>query len=333
MVVLGHTITQVFDLREYQYGSLLDRLIVLFNMPLFTILAGYCGYTVLFKLSTFKDIVLYFRKQFLRLILPTWTVGILFAIIGRFDFAKLIQEAAMGFGYWYLAMLFYICCLSAIIKFIINNIIKNSNANITFIAFCLSLSLFFLVRWLWIGEMIPFFMIGLILRKYYILERVIITPKRAFFITAITAVVYSLCEKTSFLEINMQTFYNRYFYDFISSGTLWVWLLRVVLATFMSISVIALFKLFERGYKFLTTCGEYSLSIYLFSNLFFAVFAFKPIHAIIVSSSFYQLIRSTEIFCWLGALTTFIVISLSSYYITILCKKKRVTRFLFMGKY
>ena len=54
-VVLGHTISSVVSLRGDKLGLSLEHLIVVFDMPLFTIISGYCAVNSMKRINNFKE--------------------------------------------------------------------------------------------------------------------------------------------------------------------------------------------------------------------------------------------------------------------------------------
>ena len=74
-VVLGHVISQYFSKQGNTSLNIIDEIIVLFNMPLFMIISGYCGISSMEKISHLRDWLIYVWHIWQRILLPTVAIG------------------------------------------------------------------------------------------------------------------------------------------------------------------------------------------------------------------------------------------------------------------
>lgn len=83
-----------------------------FIMPMFVIIAGYCGHKSLSKISTLKDLFDYNFKNFKRLYVPSVSVATVMWLLKFEHFSSL--GSIMG-GFWFLTMLFVVMALTSVV--------------------------------------------------------------------------------------------------------------------------------------------------------------------------------------------------------------------------
>lgn len=131
-----------------------------FNMPLFMILSGYACYHSLFRDKTIREWGIYIKKNFMRIMIPC-------IFVSAWSLPWTHDKLFFLHGYWFLQCLFSILLASAFIE-ICSAVLKIKNT-FWLTAIVLNIAMLFVTRNN-ISEMTSYFTIGLILRRYDVLN-------------------------------------------------------------------------------------------------------------------------------------------------------------------
>lgn len=138
-----------------------------FNMPLFMILSGYACYPSLFKEKTIREWLNYIKKNFVRIMVPCIFVSAC-ALPWTHDKLFFLH------GFWFLQCLFCILLSFALVA-IVGRIGKK---NLFWLPIIFVIASMLLVKRNNLSEMTPYFVMGLILRRYDVLNRLFNKPKK-----------------------------------------------------------------------------------------------------------------------------------------------------------
>lgn len=176
MVVAGHII--IFCMLNYD--NIFVKHIVLINMPLFFFLNG----LVIKKISTgWSERVNAIKKRAVTLIMPFFAWGVLITIFRGATYGEFLSSY-FKFGYWYLPVLFQLCLINYLCDVIVNHIPKKNILIETIILFALawvflrSCTRFIptdincLVDYYQIIEYLPYFFLGILVRRFSIGENI-----------------------------------------------------------------------------------------------------------------------------------------------------------------
>ncbi len=288
LVVIGH-ITSGLRMPDRQWFV---YLYVGFNMPLFVMLSSYMGYASLARVTSIADLFKYLQKITLRLAFPSLLVYnvveiatnllhygnasthaiiivcvilLLYVLMNKCNkvayASLLLLPMALDTNYWFIGMLIREMILFMLIYWLVNRFQKK------FLWWFLSaIALAVAFKFNFGGytvEFLPYFALGLLLRKYDVINTLL--SKSAyllcvFFFIAVVLYIY--------------LFKDLYFYDnqlgvLKDAGRIWIWPLRLLCGTSWSMLFILLFARYSKRYTLISACGTLTMGIYLFQQPIF----------------------------------------------------------------
>ena len=230
-----------------------------FNMPLFMILSGYACYHSLFRDKTIREWGLYIKKNFMRIMIPC-------IFVSAWSLPWTHDKLFFLHGYWFLQCLFSILLASALIE--IGCAVLKIKETFWLIAIMLNIAMLFVTRNN-LSEMTSYFTIGLILRRYDVLNILFRLPLT----TRIVGVVWGWIILWSVLYgLFYKSFYLFPFIKLVSLGDVHIFILRHIQGVVMAVSVIILMELISKEYnKFSywgsTTLGMYLIHVFIVDNI------------------------------------------------------------------
>lgn len=300
----------------------------LFNMPLFTIISGYCGLGSLKRITNLKDLVKYNFRNFKRIYLPALSMGsLIFTIEYILGYKPSIHIIVNE--YWFLTMLFVIMIVLSFLWLLSSSMIQ-SNVMLLFIPLAFIILIF--IEPARIGEMIPFFLVGLLLKQTDVVNRLLSRKWIALTVVFITVVLLSILEVTGLIRNTLSSFYNYNFNHFLHSGTLHFWVLRTFLSVLMCLSFISVIYHLSKSYTLFSWIGSQSLSLYLFSCIPLIIWEKRDSSPMIISNNLYNIISSNEILMYISNTITFAITMIFCLFLALYLGKWKYTRFLFLGK-
>lgn len=328
-VVFFHN-SQLLDFSGDAVMQMLQQFTASFIMPMFVLLSGYCGHKSITIIANVKDLFKYNFKNFKRLYVPSVSVAFVLSLLQFEHFSTL--SSVIG-GFWFLTMLFAEMALISLIWYVLylfpifrkNNLVK-----------CLTPIVMFLtviwIRPLHIGEMMPFFLLGLILKEFNIIEsrfaRPIVFISMSVFAICLFAVLY----RTGMLGNELGTFYKFTFPYFLSQGTVYYWLLRVLLSSSICMAIIALFYRYSKKYTWFSSLGKMTLSIYMFSTIPLFFFQKEAIAAWYKQTAVYDFICSSSFTLYIANTLSFVLTIAFCVLLTRLLSRWKITRIIFLGE-
>lgn len=325
-VVLSHTMSQIINMRNDPSGLLCEHIIVMFDMPLFTILAGFCGFPSLLRIENARILIAYIFKQWKRLMLPAGFLCLLYnCCIGGLleNQIRLIVNFFYPGIFWYLIMLFGVCSFIGVCSYLGSKIGKY---RLTLI--CLASLLVLPIRFLHIGEMMPYFIVGMLLRKYDILNKVRVNT--VYIISIPICIVLILFYDNNYHIFN--NFYNVKFIDYIHSNGVHFWVIRFIICSILSIFIILICKLYNKTIPFLTKTGCITLPLFTFSSLFFVSFKIPVVNNYITNSDLYAWAISSYSHRVISVFVIFSLITLISELLILVADRYKISRLLLIGK-
>ena len=280
-----------------------------FNMPLFMILSGYACYHSLFRDKTIREWGLYIKKNFMRIMIPC-------IFVSAWSLPWTHDKLFFLHGYWFLQCLFSILLASALIE--IGCAVLKIKKTFWLIAIILNIAMLFVTRNN-LSEMTSYFTIGLILRRYDVLNILFRLPLTTRIVGVVGVILWSVL-----YGLFYKSFYLFPFIKLVSLGDVHIFILRHIQGVVMAVSVIILMELISKEYNKFSYWGSKTLGMYL-------------IHVFIVDNI---LNRAGFKIVSTGSSLVDIAISLLLafflYFITILiCKismSTRITRLLILGE-
>lgn len=328
-VIFFHN-SHLLDFSEDALMPMLQTFTATFIMPMFVIIAGYCGHKSLSKISTLKGLYEYNFKNFKRLYVPSVSVATVMWFLRFEHFFSL--KSVIG-GFWFLTMLFVVMALASVIWYAVSLVpLVRGKDLIIKIALPILLITAIWIKPLHIGEMMPFFLLGLFLREYDVIEssfgRQSVYVSMTFFSVALFALLYD----TGLLSDKLGTFYTNTFPYFLKQGTIYYWLLRFLLSCSICLTIIALFYRFSKRYNWFSSIGAMTLSLYMFSTIPLFFFHKGLIANWYKQTDLYGLICSSSLTLYFTNILSFILTIAFGILLTKILSRWKVTRILFLGE-
>lgn len=346
-VIVGH----VASLFENGVPSLVQGLIVAFNMPLFVLLSGFTSLHGLQRLDNFDSLVKYEEKLLWHLVVPSvslsaieqvcvssllerklWLIFFLVLalhwIIKHQDWKVLsrrngiIVRGLIAGGlliaslwlnmYWFLAMLMKLQMIMAVFCSLGNK--KNESK--------ILIPLLGLLLWVgsylfldgWTFEMCAYFVLGLVLKQFGIFEVICNMPLSLAII--LTSVGSMLC---LWFTINYG-FYSFGLDRLLAEGIGWIYIVRIFVALFFSVAIIRFVCLVSKSYNWFSKMGQYTMSFYTIHVL---------IIELLLKPNFYS--NHLGNYMWLIGAISAIALTTVSYFIIIICERWRLSRGMILG--
>lgn len=328
-VVFFHN-SHLLDFSRDPLMPILQVFTATFIMPIFVIIAGYCGHKSLLKIATFKDLINYNIKNVKRLYVPNVSVAFVMSLLQFEHFSSIIS--VLG-GFWFLTMLFIELLVFSVILYILSLIpALNKNNLIKYLAPPI---MFLTVIWVepfHIGEMIPFFLLGFLLKEANIIETKFSRPSVYILLTLVSIFLFVWLYATGLLENMLGTFYTHTFPFFISQGNIHYWLLRVLLSSSICLAIIALFYRYSKKYTLFSSLGKMTLSIYMFSTIPLFFFQKEAIAVWYKQTAVYDFICSSSFTLYFANSLSFVLTIVFCVLLTKLLSCWKITRIIFLGE-
>lgn len=318
-VFLGHAGGGI--LKGYAPLPTLD-IVTLYAMPLFVLLSGYSNYNSLNNIKSKETWLKVLIKQFEHLKIPEISACIVTYLL-TFE----LYNANFLYGnYWFFDMLLFIAVLYASIVFL-SSFFKSF--------FWLNIIIFSSISFwinLWsVGDMCSFYIIGLILRRYNLIEK--FSNKLSLILLLITTCILFTYHYSIHPELHTikYSFYYIKAKDTLFSGMISLYFWRQVLGLLIGLCIILIFKNFSKKYNWFSWCGSKTLGLYLFHVMIMNIF--KTWSSPFYNSTFFKLITTEPIIAYSTLiLIVFIVFWLIPIVMIKLTERWKLTRYLFEGK-
>lgn len=304
-------------------------LYVSFNMPLFVILSSYMGYNGLLRIKSLADVVQYLLKVSLHLALPSLLMynaiglatglvqdeapliravlvvsAILLFYVSLQRYSKVVYASllflplALDTGYWFIGMLIREMTIFMFIYWIVNYFRKEIlwwllSAGALAIAFKFNFGGYTV-------EFLPYFALGLLLKKYDVVSLVL--SRASFFMSAFLILAVALY----FCVFNELYFYDNQLGVLKDSGRLWIWPLRLLCGTSWSLFFILLFARLSKRYTLFSFCGTLTMGIYLLQQPVFDNLLCRDVNLELHAVP-YWIVAFTIAFCILTAISFFCI--------------------------
>ena len=301
-VIFGHS-TSILPQNIIGFHEI-NMAIVVFNMPLFVIMTGFMGYKNIIRIKDILSLENFILRNSERIALPAFSFTVLENIPGALfnsDFIKLcgyilvlcfiviwykcrfvgiINEnlhklllatmlitAIFGLSkFWFLNMLVIILLITGIMLFLLKGSVCDKNFY-TFLA--ATYILLFFVDWQWVSEMIVFYIIGLVLARFNLLDRLMVFLGEKASLKLIMVIIACLAIH---VLIDPVDFYSNTFRELLLKYNFYAYPLRVLIGASIAISIILLFKEHYVKKGFFSFWGATTLGIYMIHAPFAELF-------------------------------------------------------------
>lgn len=220
-----------------------------FNMPLFMILSGYACYHSLFREKTNSEWGKYIKKNFMRIMIPCIFVSV-WSLPWTHDKLFFLH------GYWFLQCLFSILLASSLIE--IGSAALRLKDTFWLTTIVLNVAMLFVTRNN-LSEMTSYFTIGLILRRYDVLNILFKLPMT----TRVVGVMGGVILWGVLYRLFYKSFYLFPFTKLMSLGDVHIFILRHIQGVVMAVSVIVLTEIISKKYNKFSYWGSKTLGMYL----------------------------------------------------------------------
>lgn len=306
-VIFGH-----FNGLLFSHGRIgfdyINLLIVVFNMPLFVMMSGYCNYHSLKRIEDTSSLLVYLKKTFLYIAVPCIIPCVLVYIIegchGMVSFTH----------YWFLVMLFVMQVACGFSFYISSKLHLEKRELVAWGIFSLSM---FVFRKYATSELFIYYLMGGLLKMQEHKKTAVFSVFKNNFIILFACCV-ALC---LFSIVGKYQFYNDTIFSLYHDAKIYIWFLRVIDASLFCYIIIALTKNSSSKYNFLSLLGSKTLGLYIYTGLIIDIclrFKIKIIDDSIIS--------------WLYALIISLVATVVSFVLVMLLESNKYSRFLFFGK-
>lgn len=239
----------IYHCGSFSDSIFLGQLIESFNMPLFMFLSGYCSYKSLNKLEGFNMFYPFFRRKFLQIMIPCLFMSFL-TIPWTMDYLFFLHK------YWFLHCLFSIIIVYAIFIIISNKIYPQKYF---FIGTIITLLILLFIDRNNISEMTPYFIVGIIIRKYNILTMLFCKNNTTkHLITGGGIFIWLVLYKLYYVS-----FYSANFHFLLLKGELILYVFRHISALFAIVSILIIIYSLSKKYNILSSFGSKTLGMYL----------------------------------------------------------------------
>jgi len=306
LVVLGHCIQYATPL-DYDFkGNLIFRLIYGFHMPLFMIISGYLFWYSLQRYHLWDGLLAKLKG----IMIPCMAWGFVTYLCDIILFG--FQDISIG-GYiyytiysnWFLWAVFYCSLYGFITKYVFRD---------NLVGYAVLILVNYLLpdfgNFTGAKRLFPFFLMGMLLNRYHILEK--IESKMEATCIILTGICYGIVLKFQCVELITGT---------IGSACI-ILLFHVIYKYHMERKAVGDCAI-QIGVKFLQKLGEVSICIYLFTGI---VFYFVVKEYLRISDSYRYRIKAAYVFVLSWGLTVL------AYVLGRLLQKNKMISKLFMGR-
>lgn len=351
-VIIGHT----GGLFANGIPISLSGIIVGFNMPLFVLLSGLVSLGALSRLIDFRSLTEYFEKVLWRMMIPAvalsaidqaakdmlfarklWIlyffIALLFWIVFRKPLIKeklskvpdklllfckfalvlfLLVSSLWLNMFWFLSMLMKLQLSAACMSYILHFTLIPQRTQIVIISLVIWIGSYFVFDG-WTFEMSIYYAIGLLIKQFGLIEKIC---QMKIWLSVI--LIIAGCTLCRFFTINYG-FYSSPLSELLQNGIAHIYVLRVIVALFLSSAVIKLVFAMSRDYNWFSHAGSRSM-------------AFYTIHALLLETVLKGLyFDNPHNYMWFfGFIFAFAFIAIT-YGIILFCEHWRLTRRLVLG--
>lgn len=257
LVVLGHALKQTGQMNTV--FDVMISVIYSFHMPLFFVASGFVSIKIL-ELSAAKEKINYIKNKAVRLLIPYFAVGLFYMpikfvlssfAVKAYEFSnawKLLIGENPNTVLWFLYTLFFAAAISVLI------INKRNFSFIFLLSMLISVGAYTTDSSVEITKYLFFFLLGIYLRANY--EKLLPIIKKSTFLHSSLLL---------FVIVNIVLYLTQYtILVFMTSiiGTLYILSLSIKLKSINN----------NNSLKLFTMCGEYSMDIYILSDLIATAF-------------------------------------------------------------
>lgn len=308
--MLAMILVIVYHVGSFAYLGEVGHAIESFNMPLFMILSGYACYHSLFRVKTIRGWGEYIKKNFMRIMIPC-------IFVSAWSLPWTHDKLFFLHGYWFLQCLFSILLVYAFIE-IVCAVLKIKNI------FWLSTVVFNVIMLFVtrnnLSEMASYFTIGLILRRYDVINMFFKLPKSA----RIAGVMGGVILWGILYGLFYKSFYLFPFTKLLESGDVHIYILRHIQGTVMAVALTVFTEMISKGYNKFSYWGSKTLGMYLI-HVFIVDF--------IINNNGWKIpATGYEAFDILVSLLIALLLCMLTIVLCKLSSKTRITRMLVLGE-
>ncbi len=194
LIVYHHVLDKVFA-----YNSDINSFIEMFFTPLFFFISGFFAYRQTIEMEEVKYRV---KREFLRIFLPGIIVGILHTLLSDRTFEEFISRNGHA-GYWFTQTLFEIYLIYLLFLYLLTkNQCRNYTKSVVIAIIAIYVTYLLLLRFFWVQILfyIPYFLIGVLVKRHFTRFQQILTNK--IIILTITLIFVTLCILKSICNLN-----------------------------------------------------------------------------------------------------------------------------------
>lgn len=316
LVVLGHSLQYLCIDKDYCHTDYLFNFIYSFHMPLFMVVSGYFGYS-----SLSKPILGVLKRKFIQIMIPAITWSLLISIMVYIINPE--KSYSFSLGYCYLNAL-----LGCYVIFLFGNFLKQKSY---YLVYPYILILYVFGLYLNISHtisMIPFFGLGLLIRKYpsFLEDKYKLIFSVTFPLIILISILYP------------SQLYNMYSHPFEHSwGAYCTYIVRLLIGTIGTLSVLSLVKIIYSTFSIkdsllLQKIGMCTLGIYLIQRLVLEIIGSDLATLLYIHMDFERTTITDVIFDLLIAPTISILVIILCVYIIKLIRKNIYTKHLLLGE-
>ena len=295
-----------------------------FNMPFFMFLAGFTSVTSLEKNTSWSNYWQYVIKIALHLLLPTFAIGILRAILT-------LDITAIGNEQWFLKMLFRYLLVFATINWLVHNIItfihrNKTSINIshrwTYIKYPVFVLLMFFLSKTKLPEFPFYFLFGYFCKKHQVPSIIMrLRSHKVFWPCYIMITLSTIVLIYSMWALSRgHDFYNEPFWFLYKQYITIYYLFRQLCAFGWILLLLPLFLFLSKKYTWFSYCGSKSLGLYITHTFL--------LHIVIEQL---QINYTNNYMGWISASFVAIALTLASLMLIKLFERNKYTHFIFLG--
>ena len=318
-VILGHC----FHINLIGVDTV-SGIIVSYNMQLFMFLAGYTSAKSLESISDWNHYWHYIVKIALHLLLPTFAIGALQALI-TFD------PAAIGNEQWFLKMLFRYLLVFASVNWLALELNKRLNKDgileplplwLSIFRYLLFAVLMFVLSKTKLPEFAFYFLSGYLLKKHKLLDRITASINSRLFMTIMLPIQITALFLTIFTwhKCYGYNFYDEPFWTLFEKNETIIFIYRQLCGFGWIILLVPLFILFSPKYTLFSYWGSKSLGLYITHTFI--------IHAVIER---FEIVYPNDWRGWCIVIIITIMLTIASMLLVKLFESNRFSHFLFLG--
>lgn len=320
-VIVFHVIGYMPDGLQGETGA--TNLIGTFNMQLFMFLAGYTSMKSLENVTNWNKYWHYVVKIALLLMLPTFAIGALRALLT-------LDPSAFGNEQWFLKMLFRYLVVFATVNWLFFELSKHLRKEedgillptyLSVIRYIIFFTLMFFLSKTKLPEFASYFLIGYLLKKHNVITSFFSHQGQKWFVAAVVAIIVfsALLTGYTYPLASIHSFYSEPFWVLYNCGQTDIFIQRQFCGLGWVVALTLLFILFSHRYTLFSLWGSKSLGLYIIHTFLIRLILDR------VSITYSE--------CWGGWLMVIalsVAVTAASLLISLL-ERNKYTNFLFLG--